>query len=204
MYVFLCAVAAQSLPKIVPLLPRHPRKTRVAWIPDAAGPRYRQGLDDDLKRYQEQGFEIEHVWLRDKSEAELRSILDRVNLVHVGGGNAFRLLREMRRSGFDKLIGDHVNQGKPYVGSSAGSVVAGPEIAPFSEMDTPPEGMEHESTAGLGLIDFLPVPHASCMNSNLAQAAERILRQESRLKWPMIPLRDDQVACVVEGKLSVI
>jgi dipeptidase E len=66
----------------------------------------------------------------------------------------------MRISGADKLIVERVKAGLPYIGLSAGSVVAGPSLEPIVPMDDPDEAPNLPSYRGLGLIDSVIVPHA--------------------------------------------
>ena len=60
------------------------------------------------------------------------SALDVVDAVFVEGGSPFFLLQAMRESGFDSAVTQAVRGGLPYVGMSAGAVVAGPDLEPLS------------------------------------------------------------------------
>ncbi|MCA8954884.1 MAG: dipeptidase PepE [Planctomycetes bacterium] len=66
----------------------------------------------------------------------------------IGGGNTFRLLTELYRHGLIAVIGERVLGGMPYIGVSAGTVVACPTIQTTNDMPIvyPP------SFAALGLI----------------------------------------------------
>ncbi|MEZ5639026.1 MAG: dipeptidase PepE [Burkholderiaceae bacterium] len=65
------------------------------------------------------------------------------DLLLVGGGNTFRLLHELRRRGWLAPIRHAVCNGKPYVGWSAGTVVATPSIATTNDMPIiDPGGLE--------------------------------------------------------------
>jgi dipeptidase E len=71
-------------------------------------------------------------------------------LLLVGGGNTFRLLHESRRRGWLAAIPDAVRAGLPYVGWSAGSVLACPTIATTNDMPiVDPGGLQ-----ALGLLPF--------------------------------------------------
>ncbi len=71
-------------------------------------------------------------------------------LVLVGGGNTFRLLHESRRRGWLAPIRDAVRSGMPYVGWSAGSVLAGPTIRTTNDMPiVDPGGLD-----ALALVPF--------------------------------------------------
>jgi dipeptidase E len=68
----------------------------------------------------------------------------------VGGGNTFRLLERLQHYDVLAAIRTRVAAGVPYIGWSAGSVVAGPSIATTNDMPiVAPNGF-----AALGLVDF--------------------------------------------------
>lgn len=71
--------------------------------------------------------------------------------VAVGGGNTFHLLAELQRRGLLDAVRARVRAGVPYVGWSAGSVVACPTIRTTNDMPIvePPHGL-----AALGLVGF--------------------------------------------------
>ena len=63
--------------------------------------------------------------------------------IFVGGGNTFRLLRELRRQGMIEVIRDRVAAGVPYMGSSAGSGIAAPTLKTSNDMPIlDPEGFD--------------------------------------------------------------
>jgi dipeptidase E len=71
-------------------------------------------------------------------------------LLLVGGGNTFRLLHESRRRGWLGPIRDAARAGTPYVGWSAGAVLAGPTIRTTNDMPiVDPGGLD-----ALGLVPF--------------------------------------------------
>ncbi len=75
--------------------------------------------------------------------------------VFVGGGNTFRLLRTLQDSGLLAPLRERALSGLPYVGSSAGSNLAGPTIKTTNDMPIVcPQGFE-----ALGLVPFQLNPH---------------------------------------------
>ena len=82
--------------------------------------------------------------------ADPAAALAQAELVLVGGGNTFRLLHESRRRGWLGPIRDAVRGGVPYVGWSAGSVLAAPTIRTTNDMPiVDPGGLE-----ALALVPF--------------------------------------------------
>lgn len=89
---------------------------------------------------------------------ELHSLddLESADLVVVGGGNTFQLLRECRTRGLLKSIAQRVREGKSrYLGWSAGANLACPTIKTTNDMPiVDPGGLD-----ALGLIAFQLNPH---------------------------------------------
>lgn len=81
---------------------------------------------------------------------DLRAALRDVDMVLVGGGNTFHLLRELRLRGWLSLLRAAVHSGLPYVGWSAGSNLACPSIRTTNDMPiVDPMGFD-----ALGLVPF--------------------------------------------------
>src|SRR5262245_46385805 len=77
------------------------------------------------------------------------------DLVLVGGGNTFQLLRECRQRGLLEKIGQRVRAGAKYLGWSAGANLACPTIRTTNDMPiVDPGGLD-----ALGLVRFQVNPH---------------------------------------------
>jgi dipeptidase E len=79
-----------------------------------------------------------------------REVLEQADGIFVGGGNTFRLLDRLQRSDMVALIRSRVLAGAPYLGSSAGTVVAGPTIRTTNDMPI----VQPASFEALGLVPF--------------------------------------------------
>jgi len=81
--------------------------------------------------------------------------LESADAVLVGGGNTFRLLAVLQRTGMDAAITALVRDGLPYLGISAGASVASPTLRTSAEMPiVPPRSLE-----ALALVPFQIIPH---------------------------------------------
>ncbi len=79
-----------------------------------------------------------------------RDAVHSAECIVIGGGNTFRLLERLQYHDLLAVIRSRVALGVPYIGWSAGSVVAGPTISTTNDMPiVAPHGF-----AALGLVDF--------------------------------------------------
>jgi dipeptidase E len=81
--------------------------------------------------------------------------LDRADAIFVGGGNTFRLLKTLYDRDLLNTIRERVRAGLPYLGSSAGTVIASPTMQTTNDMPI----VEPPSFAAFGFIDFQINPH---------------------------------------------
>ncbi len=78
-----------------------------------------------------------------------------LDMVAVGGGNSFLLLRSLYRSGLIRAISDRVKHGLPYLGWSAGANMACPTIMTTNDMPI----VEPPSLKAFHFVPFQINPH---------------------------------------------
>ena len=194
MKLFLTSVAANVLEKLVPLLPKSPKELSVLFVPTAADPyENREWMEDDRNKLLELGFNVFDFDLKDKSEGEVKKALSKTDIVFVAGGNTFYLLEKVKLSGFDNAIKDSSNQRQIYIGSSAGSVILGPNIEPMKYLDDSTKALSLSDYSGLNLIDYIVLPHFD--NKKYKEAYEKLTR-EYRNIYKLKPLNDDQFIAI--------
>jgi dipeptidase E len=81
--------------------------------------------------------------------------LDEADAVFVGGGNSFRLLSALYRTGLREALVKAVTGGLPYMGASAGTNMAAPSLRTTNDMPI----VEPPSFETLGLVPFQINPH---------------------------------------------
>jgi dipeptidase E len=81
--------------------------------------------------------------------------LDHADAIFVGGGNTFRLLKTLYDRDFLATIRERVRTGLPYLGASAGTVIAAPTMQTTNDMPI----VEPPSFTALGLVAFQINPH---------------------------------------------
>jgi len=81
--------------------------------------------------------------------------VDEAEVIFVGGGNTFRLLKGLHDHALLEPIRRRVAAGAPYIGSSAGSIVACPTLKTTKDMPI----VQPPSFEALGLVPFQISPH---------------------------------------------
>lgn len=122
------------------------------------------------KRFEKMGIKISSIHTTDPLEA-----IKKAKGFFVGGGNTFRLLKEMNDSELIKPMRDAVLNGIPYIGSSAGINLASPTIKTTNDMPIVFPG----SFDSLNLISFQINPHYVDPNPSSTHKGET---REQRIK----------------------
>jgi dipeptidase E len=138
------------------------RGMRFAFIPTAAGPEAeaKQWVQSDRRQLERLDCELMTLDLAGVEADALEQGLRGVDGVFLAGGNSYLLLWHALRSGFAKLVLPFVESGELlYVGTSAGAMVAGPDLAPAANLDNRSEVPELESSVAFGLVPFTVLPH---------------------------------------------
>jgi dipeptidase E len=126
-----------------------------------------------------------------------------VDALWVAGGSTFALLDAVRGADAAEEIAARVQGGLLYIGSSAGSILAGPSVEPASVMDDPEDAPGLTDLRGLGLVDVVVVPHA---DGALPPYPPEVIEQTVERYGDahrLVLLRDDQ-ALLVEGAESLV
>ena len=92
-------------------------------------------VDNDKNAFIELGIMVEELNISDKNQQQIAETLSKNDFIYISGGNTFYLLQELRKSKSDKLIAEHIENGKIYIGSSAGSIVLAPNIEYAEKVD---------------------------------------------------------------------
>jgi dipeptidase E len=153
----------------------------------------------DKKALEKLGMIVDDLEVSTAAPDEIKTKLSDADYIFVSGGNTFYLLQEFRRTGADKLIMEHINNGKIYIGSSAGSIIASRDIGYAVHMDSiaPAPDLKGDFSA-LSVVDFYVVPH--CGNFPFKRATAKIIREYSD-KLDLRPINNNQVV-VVDGNKS--
>jgi dipeptidase E len=138
------------------------------------------------------GLDVLHLeWATDPL-----AVLDRADAVFVGGGNTYALLQRLRRAGLIDAIAGRVRAGMPYLGSSAGSNIAGPTILTTNDWNV----VALDAFGALGLVPYNINPH--CLETDPAMAPGSETRDERIREYHRV--FENPVAGIEEGALLEI
>lgn len=187
----------------VPFLPKKPSEMRLTFMPTAAEVEKgdKQWLNNDRQALVDVGFQVTDFTVTGKTKAEVKRMLDTTDFVFASGGNTFFLLQEMRRSGFADLIKSYVDGGLVYGGTSAGSIVAGPDIGLTAELDDPSVAPDLKDNIALGLTDVVVFPHWG--SEHFKARYEKVMKSGYKKGLKIILLTDDQYLLVRDGVYTI-
>lgn len=112
--------------------------------------------DNDRNALIAAGFEVEDYTFTGHTKQEIVQHLEQFDVICVEGGNTFHLLRTVQQLDLKEVLVQFVAQGKIYLGCSAGSIVAGPDIYPLRRTG---RDVNLSDYTGLQLTDVVILPH---------------------------------------------
>ena len=150
-------------------------------------------------RFRALGFTLESI----AAAPDPASAIERAEALFVGGGNTFRLLACLQQSDLLEPIRRRVADGMPYVGSSAGSIVACPTLKTTKDMPI----VRPESFDALGLVRFQISPHyldPDPHSTHMGETQEgRILQFLEENEAPVAGLREGAMLRVEGDSISL-
>jgi dipeptidase E len=137
------------------------------------------------------------------ADAEGRQAADEAQAIFVGGGNTFRLLDTLQRSGILEILRRRALEGRPYLGASAGTNIAAPTIRTTNDMPI----VQPASFAALDLVPFQinphyldPPPDSTHMGETREQRLVEYLEENER---PVVGLREQSWLRIEEASIHL-
>jgi dipeptidase E len=198
---FLTSSGMEVSSGLIPLLPFKPAGRTVSYITTASvtDSAALEWTNDEIVAIENVGFNVDRIDLSILEPEDLKEAFYGCDLFWVGGGNTLYLLQEVRRSGFDKFVTRKIMEGVPYVGTSAGSILLGPDIEFELYASQAPELNSYE---GLNLFPFAPYVHFGA--PWVKEVYKEILQFSLDNDKSFITLRDNQFIYVTGEKWQVI
>src|SRR5437016_4816389 len=150
-------------------------------------------------RFAAMGYSLESA----HTSGDPQKSIDRADAIFIGGGNTFRLLKALQDLELIEPIRRKVKSGTAYVGSSAGSNVAGPTIKTTKDMPI----VQPRSFDALGLIPFQISPHYLDPDPNSTHMGEtqeeRILQFLEENETPVAAIREGAWLLIENGAVTL-
>jgi dipeptidase E len=152
-----------------------------------------------IKRFRELAFELRSI----HDVSNMQRAIHEADAIFVGGGNTFRLLKGLYDSNLLNAICETVEEGTPYIGSSAGSIVACPTLKTTKDMPV----VQPPSFDALGLIPFQISPHyldPDPLSTHMGETQEeRIIQFLEENREPVVGLREGSFLRVQRGTVTL-
>ena len=150
----------ESIELVKKFLDKNTESKKILFIPTVANvEEYKKYMHLTQKAFEDFGYEVENFDVSVFSEEIAKEKLSEAKIVFISGGNTFYLLQELKRKNLITYLKERIENGLLYIGESAGSVIAAPDIEYASVIDDKTVATELDDYAGLNLIDFYIVPH---------------------------------------------
>jgi dipeptidase E len=138
---------------------------RVLLVPTATYGEGRTLKPEKAVPYWDAGASVAVLDIAQHGFSAVATALHNADVVHICGGNTFHLLDAAQRCRLGDALAwrgktaDESGRSFAVVGESAGTILFGPDIGFAAGMDDPTVAPRLASTAGLGWMDALVVPH---------------------------------------------
>ena len=150
----------ESIELVKKFLDKNTESKKILFIPTATNvDEYKKYIHLTQKAFEDFGYEVENFDISIFSEEIAKEKLSQAKIVFISGGNTFYLLQELKRKNLTSYLKERIENGLLYIGESAGSVIATPDIEYASIVDDKTLATELNDYTGLNLVDFYIVPH---------------------------------------------
>jgi dipeptidase E len=169
-------------------------RTSVLFVPYAVHDR-RAYAAKAQERFRDMGLSLTST----HDVSNLPRAISEAEVIFVGGGNTFRLLKGLHDHDLLGPIRRRVAAGVPYIGSSAGSIVACPTLKTTKDMPV----VQPPSFEALGLVPFQISPHyldPDPSSTHMGETQEeRITQFLEENEETVVGLREGSILVVQEG-----
>lgn len=178
---------------------------KLVFIDTAAEPNKHEDmtwLKDDRKSFVSAGFDVVDYTITGKSRQELEDFLPQFDFIYCSGGTSAHLLDQSYKTGFIEVIKDLILvQEKTYIGTSAGSIIAGPKLLDIFKTDDYSGMFEKKA---FGFVDFTIIPHWGSDDFKDVYLGKKLENIYSLDQNPFILLADHQYIHVIDNAVNFI
>src|SRR5215469_5177595 len=149
------------------------------------------------ERFRRMGYALDSA----HSTSAPKRLVEKADAIFVGGGNTFRLLKALYDFDLLDCIKKRIEMGVPFIGSSAGSIIACPTLKTTKDMPV----VEPPSFDALRLVAFQISPHYLDPDPNSTHMGEtqeeRIMQYLEENSRPVVGLREGTLLRIQKGAI---
>lgn len=162
-------------------------------------------LKDDRQSLVDAGFIVSDYTVTGKTKKDVTSDLTKADVLYFSGGNAAYLLQQMQKCNGIEIVRELVIQkGKTYIGTSSGSILAGPDISPFNQFENLKLAPDLKGFIGLNLVNFVVFPHWGSEDFREKYLKNRLEYAYKESQFPLVVLTDTQYVYVKDDWYQVV
>lgn len=174
----------------------------ILFIPTAANvEEYRDYVDEGIAALKESGYDVTILDVATAPHNKSVQAIKNSACLCISGGNTFYLLQELKRNDLLDLIKQRVRNGTPYIGESAGAIIACPDISYNQIMDDKTVATELTNYSGMELVDYYVLPHNG--EFPFVEATAQTIKVYGE-KINLVPLNNSQVVIVENEDFSIL
>ncbi|BBM36686.1 peptidase E [Pseudoleptotrichia goodfellowii] len=186
---------------ILPNFEKNLKGKTVTFIPTASIPeKVKFYVNAGKKALEKLGMTVDTLEISALEITEISKRIKENDFIYVTGGNTFFLLSELKRTGADKVIIEEINNGKLYIGESAGAMITSKNIEYVKLMDNAEKAPNLKNFDALGLIEFYIVPHYK--NFPFQKISQKIIDTYSD-DLELQPISNNEAVLVEDDKINI-
>lgn len=158
---------------------------------------------ENKKQLEVSGFNFDIYDISNKTKITIKNDLDKYEIMYIEGGNAPYLLKQSVTNDFENYVKSRVAAGMIYISTSAGSIVAGPDIASNGRPGKTVQDFGLADSSGFGLVNFVVIPHWGD-NSKATDCQKYKIPQSYLENYPHIMINDHQYIEVKDDWCKIV
>ncbi len=171
---------------------------RIGYITTAGKPEtdHKDFFENVKNTIRQNGYYFEEFDIEGKTKDEIRTFFKDKNIIHVEGGNTFYLLKAVQETGFGEILKELLEEGRVYIGTSAGAFIVCPTI----------EVANWDNDKNFGITNFEALNYVPfVLEVHYKDEMEEKLKQKiPTLKYPIRILRNGQGILVEDNKYTFL
>lgn len=158
---------------------------------------------EERQAMQNAGFNTFDYTITGKKLSQIKQDLDNIEVLYVSGGNEQYFREVCDDTDFESFAKEFVASGRPYIGTSCGSIIAGQSMLPTSKLNDLSVLKRPINPKGFGLVNFSVLPHwglEDFRQGYIIDGFENMYQEKS----PMIAINNYQYIEVTGDQYKII